>query len=149
MTDQTADGAAVTRNPRTLAEAEALVRHVVSLFMPWDVDGLVDGFTPDCVVRFGALDEFRGHDRLRAFFETRRRQQPDYVLQKQVRALMNDTITNQWQGTWRDGNTGKARNVIGFETWQMRDGRIAVWEAAFNFVADDGTGDVTQLLTGA
>ena len=42
-------------NPRTVEEARAFVKHVESLFMPWNIDALVDGFTDDCVVRFGTL----------------------------------------------------------------------------------------------
>ena len=55
----------VSRNPRTVEEARALVAHVESLFMPWNIDVLVDGFTHDCIVRFGTVPEFRGHDALR------------------------------------------------------------------------------------
>ena len=43
------------RNLRTAEEARALVAHVESLFMPWNIDALVAGFTDDCVVRFGAI----------------------------------------------------------------------------------------------
>lgn len=56
------------RNPRTIEEARALVRHVESLFMPWNIDALVDGFTEDCTVRFGTVPEFRGRTALREFF---------------------------------------------------------------------------------
>src|ERR1700688_409783 len=30
------------RNPRTIDEGRSLVRHVESLFMPWNIDALVD-----------------------------------------------------------------------------------------------------------
>ena len=33
------------RNPRTIEEGRSLVRHVESLFMPWNIDALVDGFS--------------------------------------------------------------------------------------------------------
>src|ERR1700759_3021376 len=56
------------RNPRTAEEARALIAHVESLFMPWNVEALVAGFTEDCIVRFGAIPEFRGRDALRKFF---------------------------------------------------------------------------------
>ena len=49
-----------SRNPRTLEEARALVKHVESLFMPWNIDALADGFTEDCVVRFGSVPEIQG-----------------------------------------------------------------------------------------
>ena len=54
------------RNPRTIEEAREIVKYVESLFMPWNIDALVDGFTDDCVVRFGTVPEFRGRDALRA-----------------------------------------------------------------------------------
>ena len=63
---KTSDG-----NPRTAEECRAFVAHVQSLFMPWNVDALVDGFTEDCVVRFGIIPEFRGREALRAFFLAR------------------------------------------------------------------------------
>jgi hypothetical protein len=59
------------RNPRTAEEAKALVKHVETLFMPWNIDALVGGFTDDCVVRFGTVPEFRGREALRAFFAAR------------------------------------------------------------------------------
>jgi nuclear transport factor 2 (NTF2) superfamily protein len=82
------------RNPRTSEEAEALVKHVESLFMPWDIDALVGGFTDDCVVRFGTVPEFRGREALRTFFTARSGKQRGYRLKKSFRTLMNDTITN-------------------------------------------------------
>ena len=45
------------RNPRTMEEARTFVKYVESLFMPWNIDALVDGFTDDCVVRFGTVPE--------------------------------------------------------------------------------------------
>ena len=59
------------QNPRTAEEAKALVKKVESLFMPWNIDALVAGFTDDCIVRFGTVPEFRGRDALRAFFTAR------------------------------------------------------------------------------
>ncbi len=32
------------RNPATIEEARAFVAHVESLFMPWDIKGLLAGF---------------------------------------------------------------------------------------------------------
>ena len=37
-------------NPRTLEEARAFVKQVESLFMPWNVEGIVAGFTEDCAL---------------------------------------------------------------------------------------------------
>ncbi len=121
------------RNPRTDEEARAFVKHVESLFMPWNVEGIVAGFTDDCVVRFGDLPEFTGRVALERFFRARAARQKGYRLRKEFRTLANDTIANYWEGEWEDGATGARMSGRGVEIWAMREGRIAVWEAAFNF----------------
>jgi nuclear transport factor 2 (NTF2) superfamily protein len=134
------------RNPRTVEEARAFVRHVESLFMPWNIDALVAGFTEDCVVRFGTVAEFGGRAALREFFTARSQRQKNYRLDKRFRALMHDTIANVWSGEWEDADTGARMRGFGVETWVMRDGKIAVWEAAFNVARANQTGGVTEML---
>ena len=119
-------------NPRTVDEASAFVAHVESLFMPWNLNALLAGFTEDCIVRFGDLPELRGKPALEDLFQSRMGRQKDYRLKKEFRALMGDTITNYWEGWWEDRVTGKKMLGRGVEVWTMRDGQIAVWEAAFN-----------------
>lgn len=133
-------------NPRTPDEARALVKHVEGLFMPWNIDALVDGFTEDCVVRFGSLPEFRGRAALRAFFEARSRRQQDYRLTKQLRTLDGARLTNVWDGSWRDAETGAAMTGFGIEVWTMREGRIAAWEAAFNAAPAAGATSLADML---
>jgi nuclear transport factor 2 (NTF2) superfamily protein len=120
------------QNPRTVEEARAFVAHVESLFMPWNIDGLLAGFTDDCVVKFGDLSELRGKAALEKLFRTRMERQKDYRLVKEFRALMGDKIANYWEGWWEDRLTGKKMQGRGVEVWAMRDGKVAVWEAAFN-----------------
>jgi nuclear transport factor 2 (NTF2) superfamily protein len=120
------------RNPRTVEEARALVARVEALFMPWDIPALLAGFTEDCVVRFGDMPEFRGRAALEKLFRGRAERQQNYRLRKQFRALMGDTIANYWEGEWEDRASGAKMAGRGVEIWVMRDGRIAVWEAAFN-----------------
>src|SRR5271163_276818 len=115
-----------SRNPQTVDEARVFVRHVESLFMPWNIDALVVGFTEDCVVRFGTLPEFRGRETLRTFFTTRSRRQKNYRLTKQFRSLMGDMLTNVWDGAWEDAETGTPMKGFGVEVWTMKAGRIAV-----------------------
>src|SRR5262245_34575921 len=136
----------VARNPRTLEEARALVKRVEALFMPWNIDALVDGFTEDCVVRFGTVDEFRGRETLRAFFTARSRKQRNYRLTKELRSLAEDRLTNVWRGEWEDADTGARMKGFGLEVWTLRDGRIAVWEAAFNVGRADQPTSVADLL---
>ena len=120
-------------NPRTVEEARAFVKLVESLFMPWNVEGILDGFADDCVVRFGDLAEFSGKTELEKFFQARRARQKGYRLRKDFRALMGDVIANHWEGEWEDSQSGKKMYGRGVEIWVMRGGKIAVWEAAFNF----------------
>ena len=121
------------RNPQTADEARAFVAHVQSLFMPWNIPGLLAGFTDDCVIRFGDLPEFRGKAELEMLFRSRSKRQIGYRLRKELRALSGDIIANYWEGEWRDAVTGRPMAGRGVEIWVMRDGKIAVWEAAFNF----------------
>jgi nuclear transport factor 2 (NTF2) superfamily protein len=125
------------RNPQTVEEARTFVAHVQSLFMPWDIPALLAGFTDDCVVRFGDLPEFRGKPALEQLFRGRSERQIGYRLRKELRALAGDTIANYWEGEWRDAVTGKQMAGRGVEIWLMHDGKIAVWEAAFNFNEKD------------
>ena len=119
-------------NPRTVEEARAFVKHVESLFMPWNVEGIVAGFTEDCIVRFGDMPEFRGKAELTRFFRARSARQKGYRLRKELRALMGDVLANYWEGDWEDAETGAKMLGRGVEIWKMRDGKIALWEAAFN-----------------
>ena len=134
------------RNPRTTEEARAFVSHVESLFMPWNIEALVAGFTHDCVVRFGSIPEFRGHDALRKFFTARSARQKGYRLDKRHRTLLGDLMTNVWNGEWDDAETGQRMKGFGVEVWTMRDGKIAVWEAAFNAAPADQAVTVEQAL---
>src|SRR5437588_7928304 len=93
--------AEANHNPRTAEEARAFVAHVESLFMPWSIDGLVDGFTEDCEVRFGNV-ELHGRAALRAFFAARSAKQRNYRLRKRLRALSGDMLSNVWEGEWQD-----------------------------------------------
>src|SRR5689334_483783 len=134
------------RNPRTSEEARAFVAYVESLFMPWNIEALVAGFTEDCIVRFGAIPEFRGRDALRRFFEARRAKQKGYRLRKQFRALMNDVMSNVWDGEWEDAEAGRRMKGFGVEVWTMQGGKIAIWEASFNAAPADQEVDVSQAL---
>src|ERR1700724_815129 len=94
-------------NPRTAEEARAFVAQIEALFMPWDIDALLAGFTEDCVVKFGDLPELRGKPALEQLFRSRMERQKDYRLVKEFRALMGDKIANYWEGWWEDRITGK------------------------------------------
>jgi nuclear transport factor 2 (NTF2) superfamily protein len=132
-------GGSMSGNPRTEDEARAFVAHVESLFMPWNIEALLAGFTEDCVIRFGDLPELRGKPALEDLFQSRMGRQKGYRLKKEFRALSGDKIANYWEGWWEDRPTGKKMQGRGVEVWTMRDGQIAVWEAAFNAKEEGGT----------
>ena len=131
--------------PATQEDARAFVKHVESLFMPWNVEALVAGFTQVCVVRVGTV-ELRGHQALRDFFVARSAKQKNYRLNKRLCALMHDTLANVWDGEWEDADTGIAMKGFGVEVWVMRDGKIARWEAAFNAAPAARAGSLSDLL---
>jgi nuclear transport factor 2 (NTF2) superfamily protein len=133
------------RNPRTIEEARAFVAHVESLFMPWSIDALVDGFSEDCEVRFGNV-QMHGRSALRAFFEARGARQKNYRLRKRLKAFSDDLLTNVWEGEWEDAQTRAPMQGFGVELWVMREGKIAVWEAAFNVSRADQHADVEAML---
>src|SRR5579862_3420021 len=126
------------QNPRTEAEARAFVAHVESLFMPWNIEALLAGFTEDCVIRFGDLPELKGKPAVEDLFQSRMGRQKDYRLKKEFRALSGDKIANYWEGWWEDRLTGKKMQGRGVEVWTMHDGKIAIWEAAFNVKEEGG-----------
>jgi nuclear transport factor 2 (NTF2) superfamily protein len=116
----------------TKVQANALLRAVEDMFHRRDIDALVKGFTDDCVFRFAEQPEQRGRDALRKFFTARLSRQKNYRLKKTLLALDGNVLTNLWDGTWEDANTRKQMMGRGLEVWRMRDGMIALWDAAFN-----------------
>jgi len=122
----------------THEQARAFIAEVVALFHRVDVDGLANGFAEDCVVRFAELPELRGRAALRDLFARRLAKQRDYRLEKTLVALEANRMGNLWTGTWRDRDSGLKMEGRGLEFWTMRDGRIAVWDAAFNVWQADG-----------
>lgn len=128
----------------TMEEARALVKKAEALFAAADVAGIVAGYTPDVVVRFGDFPEMRGREAVEKFLRARFARQRNYRLTKDLRSMTGDIISNYWEGTWEDAATGKKMRGRGAESWTMRDGKIALWEAAFN-VWEDGGKPVTPI----
>ena len=116
----------------TREQVNALLRTVEDMFHRRDVEALVKGFTEDCIVRFAEQPERRGRDALRALFTARLARQKNYRLAKTCLALEGNMLANVWEGTWEDGDSGTPMPGRGLEVWRMRDGMIAVWDAAFN-----------------
>jgi len=126
----------MTENQSTTLSRDAALAMVAAaekaFAYPFDVEGILDGFTDDVVIRFGDLPEINGKADAETFLRTRFARQKDYTLTKTLRALDGDIIGNFWDGTWNDTQTGKDMQCVGTEFWTIRDGKIAVWEATIN-----------------
>jgi nuclear transport factor 2 (NTF2) superfamily protein len=116
----------------TKGQANALLRLVEDMFHRRDLAALVNGFTADCIFRFSEPPEQRGREALERFFAARFARQRSYRLTKTLKAIEGNVLVNLWEGAWEDSRSGKAMAGRGLETWVMRDGMIAEWDAAFN-----------------
>ena len=144
MVSQQAADAVPVETGMTLGEAKAFVKRVEAQFAAGDVETIVAGYTPDVVVRFGDFPEMQGPAEVERFLRARFARQRNYQLTKDLRSMSGNVISNYWEGTWEDAETGKRMRGRGAESWTMREGKIAMWEAAFN-VWEDGGGPVTPI----
>ena len=109
-----------------------MVASVEKAFGDQDIEVIMAGFTDDVVVRFADQPELRGKKDLRKLLETRFSRQKEYRLNKRLRMLEDQMIGNYWEGEWEDAITGKNMVGRGTEFWTLRDGKVSIWEAAFN-----------------
>ncbi|MEM7025093.1 MAG: nuclear transport factor 2 family protein [Pseudomonadota bacterium] len=109
-----------------------LVADVEEAFGTRDIDRIMSGFTDDITVRFADQPEIQGKEAVRRFLEARFGRQKGYKLTKTLRMVDGDMIGNYWFGDWEDAFTGKQMSGRGTEFWTVRDGKVAVWEAAFS-----------------
>lgn len=116
----------------TREQAEALVAEAERAFGAGDVEAILAGYTDDVIVRYADFPELKGLEEAERFLRARFARQRDYRLRKVLRALDGDVLGNSWEGTWTDAKTGRQMQGRGAEFWTMRDGKIAVWDAAFN-----------------
>lgn len=129
-------------------QANTLMRAVEDMFHRADIEALVNGFTEDCVFRFAEQPEHKGRVALRRLFLVRLARREDYRLKLTCVAIDGNKLTNKWEDTWTDKASGKKMAGIGLEVWTMRDGKIAVWEAAFN-AREEGAAADLDFITGA
>lgn len=116
----------------TRQQALDLVAGVERAFGSHDIDMIMAGFTEDVTVRFADQPEIQGQDAVRQFLEARFARQKGYTLTKTMRMHQGNVIGNYWVGDWEDAFTGQQMSGLGTEFWTVRDGKVAVWEAAFS-----------------
>lgn len=118
--------------------ARQIVKQVETLFAKADIAGIMQGFTPDAVARFGDFPEMRGREAIERFIKARFARQKNYRLEKHLRVVMGNVIGNDWDGRWEDATTSKKMRGRGMEFWEMRGDQIAVWDAVFNVWEEGG-----------
>jgi len=119
----------------TWSDAEEIVKGVLHAFRSGDVPLILDGFTSDAEVIFGPMEPFRGRQAIEKFLTARFARQLSYRLEKELRMVDGQRMAVAWQGWWDDAVTQRPMRGKGVEVWDIRDGRISRWEAAFNPVA--------------
>jgi len=118
----------------SMADAKAIVARFAEVSTSCDIDTFLSGFTEDCVVSFNEHADIRGQAGLRALMAPRfaRFSAPgtSYVCRKALRSLNGNVFGVIWINHWIDPETRKAMRSKGVEFWNMRDGRIARWDAS-------------------
>ena len=135
MSDRATAAATASVSPD---EAEAAVRAAETSFGSADIPAMLACFAQDCVVRFAEQPDIHGLADLERFLRARMARQRNYRLRKTLRALQGSVIGVEWHGSWDDAVTGRPMEGKGLEFWTMREGKIAVWDAAFNVWEKDG-----------
>jgi nuclear transport factor 2 (NTF2) superfamily protein len=114
-----------------------LLRSVMDMFHGVDIQALADLFTEDCLIRYGAAREQQGRVVLRRLLTGLLSRRRDLRVQKTCIAIDRNKLAIRSEESWSDGETGKAMTGFGVEVWTMREGKIAIWEAAFS-AGEDG-----------
>jgi nuclear transport factor 2 (NTF2) superfamily protein len=122
-----------------------MVREAERAFGAADITAILGIFTDDVVIRFAEIPEIRGKVDAERFLRARFARQRNYKLSKSLRMVEIDRVGNVWDGEWDDAQTGQKMRGRGIEFWTVRDGKIALWEAAFN-VWQDGRAPVSPIL---
>jgi len=113
-------------------QATTLLRAVVEMVQSGDIQALVDLFPEDCVVRYGATPEQQGRVPLRRVVTEHLAKKQNLRVQKDCIAIDRNKLVIRSEEHWTDRDTGKPMTGFGVEVWTMREGKIAVWEAAFS-----------------
>jgi hypothetical protein len=118
----------------SVAEAKAIVQRFAEVSTSCTPDTFISGFTEDCIVSFNEHANIVGPAALRAFMLPRftmfSAPGTNYLCRKVLRSLCGSTFGVVWINHWIDTKSGKTMRSKGLEYWNMRDGRIARWDAA-------------------
>jgi nuclear transport factor 2 (NTF2) superfamily protein len=123
-----------TSADQSVAAAERAYQHQ-------DLTEIMALMHPDIVIYWNGRRVAEGLDEARRFhtehlgFGSKTRH--DYQLRKTLRAADGDTITVEWESSYRTDDGQTVRGVAG-EFWTMRYGLLIEWRAYYHRVSDEG-----------
>jgi nuclear transport factor 2 (NTF2) superfamily protein len=113
-------------------QASTLLRPMAEMFQRADIPALVELFTEDCTIRYGAAAEQQGRVPLRRILTGLIERRRELRLQKACIAIDRNKLVIRSEESWKEGEAGKPMTGFGIEVWTMREGKIAIWEAGFS-----------------
>lgn len=118
-------------------QASTLLRAMAEMFQRADIPALVELFTEDCTIRYGAAAEQQGRVPLRRVLTGLIERRRDLRMSKTCIAIDRNKLVIRSEESWKEGDANTPMTGFGIEVWTMRDSRIAVWEAGFS-AGEDG-----------
>jgi nuclear transport factor 2 (NTF2) superfamily protein len=123
---------------------QAALARYEELFSRGDVEAILEDFTDDVRVRYGAHPPFVGKHHLRDLLTERFVRMHDYRLSKRLDFVSAPRFASSWTGAWVDATSGQRMNIYGLEILTVRAGRFSEWSAAVTMWPDlaprrDGT----------
>ena len=113
-------------------QATTLLRAVTEMFQNGDLPALADVFTEDCAIRYGAAPEQEGRIALRRLLTGVLLRRRNLSVQKTCVSIDRNKLTIRSEERWIERDVGTPMIGFGVEIWTMREGKIAIWEAALS-----------------
>jgi nuclear transport factor 2 (NTF2) superfamily protein len=109
---------------------QSALKRYEELFSRGDVEAILEGFTDDVRVRYGAYPPFVGKHDLRDLLRQRFARIRDYRLSKRLEFISAPRFAASWTGSWVDAGSLTHMNVYGLEFLTVRGGQFCEWSAA-------------------
>ncbi|WP_206420115.1 nuclear transport factor 2 family protein [Minwuia thermotolerans] len=116
----------------SIEKARELVQFFAEVSTSLDAERFLEGFTDDCIVRYGTFPEMRGKEKFRPFVDAMMSaKMKNFFCRKELRTINGNVLGVQWENDWVDADSGKRKTGRGLEFWILRGERIARWDAVF------------------
>jgi len=115
----------------SIERARRIVQSFAEVTTTRDVEAFAQGFTEDCVVHYPPFSVATGHDGLKRIMSRLfSGNLVGFVCNKTLRSISGNVLGVIWVSEWIDTKSAKRVHQKGVEFWEMRDDRIARWDAA-------------------